>query len=1020
MPERDLKFVRRDKLYVADFSNWISDTYNESNLMLSLMTIEEREHMYTRKEKRRALEAREFIKNAGYPSRNEAIHMVRDGNINNVPVTVNDINNYYDIYGPMVEIVRGKTTGRAARTFDAGVDAGLKEQQKMQVMTSDIMYLLQQPFLVSVASPLELTISCPLSNQGKSCLGQALQVQINLLRSRGFDVTMVIVDPQKSIAALEGSFPGVEVNSTGAGDHLHKVDARIRRVKENARSVLAGLPYTLPKNRVKDLVTYVVNRMNTRRTSALNDNVCPRTRFTGRKIDYKREFMLGFGDYVETYDPKVRSNSMRERTEPCIALYPAANVSGSWIFWNLKTEAYVRRTHWIKMFMPQRVITSMNEHAGIKLVVKAEENVLKQEELQTRSTETVVPRAEPDVPTLTAEEAMIESTDAEAHGGEYDEDVKPEAMATEPDPEPPEIRRSDRARVPKRDGNYVYALTQLTVRKGLKKHGANAKEAIRLEFEQLFKKKKVFKPVKRSSLSAIQRKKIIRSSMFLKEKYDGLGNFEKLKGRLVADGRMQDKDLYGDKRSPTARIESIMLELSIAVQKRRRMAKADIGGAYLNAFVDKGDEILMELSKELTTILLEVFPELREFVDDDSGRLVVRILKALYGLVQSAALWYEALTSFLKRLGFFANKVDNCVLNMNTGGRDVTIILYVDDILILAEKDEDIHWLIDALKAEYGELTVEMGDQFTYLGMVLTRTDGGRTIELRMDGYIDTVLNSFDEYKNLRKATTPANINLFKPSTGKLLKQKDRARFHTTVARLLYLSKRTRPDIQLPVLYLCTRVKEPNEEDDAKLRKILGYLRLTKKKPRIITSRGNLNRLVAYVDASFAVHHDGRGHTGLAIKRGESTLVTVCRKQKIATKSSTESELVGLSDVLSEIEKSHEYMEEQGVGLDIPLVYQDNMSTIALVSSENSGNVRTRHLNARRSIVHEAWNIIRSIEVQFLPTKQMIADVLTKPLGGNLFYRFADALMGRRRNQNERTAESTVDDSAGATGVRWE
>jgi hypothetical protein len=204
------------------------------------------------------------------------------------------------------------------------------------------------------------------------------------------------------------------------------------------------------------------------------------------------------------------------------------------------------------------------------------------------------------------------------------------------------------------------------------------------------------------------------------------------------------------------------------------------------------------------------------------------------------------------------------------------------------------------------------------------------------------------------------------------------------------------------------------------LRKILGYLRLTKKKPRIITSRGNLNRLVAYVDASFAVHHDGRGHTGLAIKRGESTLVTVCRKQKIATKSSTESELVGLSDVLSEIEKSHEYMEEQGVGLDIPLVYQDNMSTIALVSSENSGNVRTRHLNARRSVVHEAWNIIRSIEVQFLPTKQMIADVLTKPLGGNLFYRFADALMGRRRNQNERTAESTVDDSAGATGVRWE
>ena len=98
-------------------------------------------------------------------------------------------------------------------------------------------------------------------------------------------------------------------------------NARIRRVKENARSVLAGLLYTLPKNRIKDFMTYVVNRMNTRGTSALNDNVCPRTRFTGRKIDYKCEFMFGFGDYVESNDPKVRSNSMHERTEPCIALY---------------------------------------------------------------------------------------------------------------------------------------------------------------------------------------------------------------------------------------------------------------------------------------------------------------------------------------------------------------------------------------------------------------------------------------------------------------------------------------------------------------------------------------------------------------------------------------------------------------------------------------------------------------------------------------------------------------------------
>jgi hypothetical protein len=48
---------------VADFSGiWINNTYNECNMMLSLMTVEEREHMYMRKEKMLVLEAKEFIK----------------------------------------------------------------------------------------------------------------------------------------------------------------------------------------------------------------------------------------------------------------------------------------------------------------------------------------------------------------------------------------------------------------------------------------------------------------------------------------------------------------------------------------------------------------------------------------------------------------------------------------------------------------------------------------------------------------------------------------------------------------------------------------------------------------------------------------------------------------------------------------------------------------------------------------------------------------------------------------------
>jgi len=41
-----------------------------------------------------------------------------------------------------------------------------------------------------------------------------------------------------------------------------------------------------------------------------------------------KEFMMGVGDNVEAYDPKIKSNSMKPRSEPCIAIYPSADISG--------------------------------------------------------------------------------------------------------------------------------------------------------------------------------------------------------------------------------------------------------------------------------------------------------------------------------------------------------------------------------------------------------------------------------------------------------------------------------------------------------------------------------------------------------------------------------------------------------------------------------------------------------------------------------------------------------------------
>ena len=118
------------------------------------------------------------------------------------------------------------------------------------------------------------------------------------------------------------------VDTSGAGDNVSKVDAKIRQLMELYRSVKNGLAWPLPTVMVKDLVAYAVSRLNIRRTTAINHNVCPRLLFTGVKVNFKKELKIAFRDNCEVYDGT--DNTSAGRSGPCIALYLAGNSTGAW------------------------------------------------------------------------------------------------------------------------------------------------------------------------------------------------------------------------------------------------------------------------------------------------------------------------------------------------------------------------------------------------------------------------------------------------------------------------------------------------------------------------------------------------------------------------------------------------------------------------------------------------------------------------------------------------------------------
>ena len=92
----------------------------------------------------------------------------------------------------------------------------------------------------------------------------------------------------------------------------------------------------------------------------------------------------------------------------------------------------------------------------------------------------------------------------------------------------------------------------------------------------------------------------------------------------------------------------------------------NIGGAYLNADME-GPAVHMRINKQVSDLLCQLDESYRPFVQTNRT-IVVKLLKALYGCVQSSLLWYRHLKSSLESIELEANAKDDCVLNLNRDG----------------------------------------------------------------------------------------------------------------------------------------------------------------------------------------------------------------------------------------------------------------------------------------------------------------------------------------------------------------
>jgi hypothetical protein len=183
-------------------------------------------------------------------------------------------------------------------------------------------------------------------------------------------------------------------------------------------------------------------------------------------------------------------------------------------------------------------------------------------------------------------------------------------------------------------------------------------------------------------------------------------------------------------------------------------------------------------------------------------------------------------------MNFTRNKYDPCVYNKQTEDGMITIKTHVDDLKVSSRTKEQIQEVIDQLKAIYNEVTVHEEEIHDYLGMIMEHDRKAGSVKINMRAYIEgTIIALYEDEpdEKLREVSTPVTNNLFKIREGEVekLSHKRAKTFHSLVARLLFVAKRSRPDILLAVSFLTTRVKEPDADDWKKLIRVLSYLQGT-------------------------------------------------------------------------------------------------------------------------------------------------------------------------------------------------
>ncbi|KAK9077208.1 hypothetical protein SSX86_005544 [Deinandra increscens subsp. villosa] len=454
-----------------------------------------------------------------------------------------------------------------------------------------------------------------------------------------------------------------------------------------------------------------------------------------------------------------------------------------------------------------------------------------------------------------------------------------------------------------------------------------------------------------------------------KTKFNEKGEIDKFKARLVVKGYAQEKGVdYEEVFAPVARWDTIRTMLAVAAQNKWVIYQLDVKSAFLHGELEE-------------TVYVN---QPQGFIKKGEEHKVYKLKRALYGLKQAPRVWFKRIEGYFLKQGFKQSQYESTLFIKNSWNKVIMVSLYVDDLIYTGNDAQACQAFKEAMQKEF-EMT-DLGKMKYYLGVEVQQQNG--SISICQKKYAKEVLDRFGLWEG-NHVKNPIVQGTKVTREGDSPKVND-SEYKCMVGSLMYLTV-TRPDLMYGVGLISRYMSDPREEHMALAKRILRYvkgtwnygLKYTKQEPW---------KLMVYTDSDYAGDEEDRKCTsGYAFLLSGSAICWSSRKQETVTLSSTEAEYVACTNCACHCIWLKGIMAEIcGREMGTLSIWCDNNSSIKM-SKNPICNRKTKHIDVRKHYIRElvAKGVVK---VEFCPSEEQVADVMTKPVKLETFEKMRNKL----------------------------